>query len=557
MSDSSGQGVAPGAAGVPDTSNLPSMERFGGELKRFGREGGGSPSRWCRPSSPPATSPRPSRSSPRACATACATRRFWASPARARRSPWQRPSRPWVAPPSSWRPTRRWRPRLASELREFFPNNTVGVLRQLLRLLPARGVRPADATPTSRRTPRSTRTSRSCAISATASLLSRRDVIVVASVSCIYGIGSPQDYAGHRPQRRQEGAARAATTSSTTSSTSSTTATTTTCTAERSACAATPLDVYPALCRASHPHRVLRRRGGGDPARSTSVTGEVMSTLRRTSPIWPASHYVTERPKVNHALHDHRGRGAGARGGVQGGRQAPGGPAPAAAHRLRPGDAADHGVLHGHRELLAPPRRARAGRAAATRCIDYFPKDMVCIIDESHVTLPQIRGMHEGDRSRKVTLIEHGFRLPSALDNRPLRFDEFEARIPQFVYVSATPGDYEERVSQQVVEQIIRPTGLLDPQDRRAAHPRADRRPHRRVQVPRRAPRAGAGDHAHQAHGREPHRPPAGRGNPLHLHALRHRHHATASRSCASCAPARSTCWWASTCCARAWTSPR
>ncbi|MGL5174369.1 MAG: helicase-related protein, partial [Olsenella sp.] len=92
-----------------------------------------------------------------------------------------------------------------------------------------------------------------------------------------------------------------------------------------------------------------------------------------------------------------------------------------------------------------------------------FPKDLLCIIDESHVTVPQIRGMHEGDRSRKITLVDHGFRLPSALDNRPLRFDEFEARIPQFIYVSATPGDYEESVSQQLVEQVIRPTGLLDP----------------------------------------------------------------------------------------------
>ena len=95
--------------------------------------------------------------------------------------------------------------------------------------------------------------------------------------------------------------------------------------------------------------------------------------------------------------------------------------------------------------------------------IDYFGKDFLCIIDESHVTVPQIRGMFEGDRSRKITLAEHGFRLPSCLDNRPLRFDEFESRVPQFVYVSATPGDYEEKVSQQRVEQIIRPTGLLDP----------------------------------------------------------------------------------------------
>ena len=96
--------------------------------------------------------------------------------------------------------------------------------------------------------------------------------------------------------------------------------------------------------------------------------------------------------------------------------------------------------------------------------IDYFPDDFLCIIDESHVTVPQIRGMHEGDRSRKVTLAEHGFRLPSCLDNRPLRFDEFEERVPRFIYVSATPGDYEERVSQATVEQIIRPTGLLDPE---------------------------------------------------------------------------------------------
>lgn len=95
--------------------------------------------------------------------------------------------------------------------------------------------------------------------------------------------------------------------------------------------------------------------------------------------------------------------------------------------------------------------------------IDYFGKDFLCIIDESHVTVPQIRGMFEGDRSRKITLAEHGFRLPSCLDNRPLRFDEFESRVPQFVYVSATPGDYEENVSQNKVEQIIRPTGLLDP----------------------------------------------------------------------------------------------
>ena len=96
--------------------------------------------------------------------------------------------------------------------------------------------------------------------------------------------------------------------------------------------------------------------------------------------------------------------------------------------------------------------------------MDYFPKDFLMIVDESHVMLPQVRGMYNGDRSRKETLVEYGFRLPSALDNRPLQFDEFEKIINQVIYVSATPGDYElEHVHHQVTEQIIRPTGLLDP----------------------------------------------------------------------------------------------
>jgi excinuclease ABC subunit B len=95
--------------------------------------------------------------------------------------------------------------------------------------------------------------------------------------------------------------------------------------------------------------------------------------------------------------------------------------------------------------------------------LDYFPDDFILFVDESHITLPQIRGMYAGDRSRKETLVEYGFRLPSALDNRPLRFDEFERHIHQAIYVSATPGPYEYEHSAQIVEQIIRPTGLLDP----------------------------------------------------------------------------------------------
>ena len=96
--------------------------------------------------------------------------------------------------------------------------------------------------------------------------------------------------------------------------------------------------------------------------------------------------------------------------------------------------------------------------------IDFFPKDFLLVVDESHVTLPQVRGMYNGDRMRKQTLVDYGFRLPSALDNRPLKFEEFEEKINQAIYVSATPGDYElERTNNKYVEQIIRPTGLLDP----------------------------------------------------------------------------------------------
>jgi excinuclease ABC subunit B len=96
--------------------------------------------------------------------------------------------------------------------------------------------------------------------------------------------------------------------------------------------------------------------------------------------------------------------------------------------------------------------------------LDYFPPDFLCVIDESHVTVPQIRGMYEGDKSRKTTLVEHGFRLPSALDNRPLMFDEFDDRIGDVVYLSATPGPYERAMSDAIVEQIVRPTGLIDPE---------------------------------------------------------------------------------------------
>ncbi len=294
---------------------------------------------------------------------------------------------------------------------------------------------------------------------ATASLLSRRDVICVASVSCIYGIGSPEDYAGLAPTFPRTSPS-SATTSSTPSSTSNTTATTLTSRAGASACAESAWTCS-AVRRAPPAHRVLWRRGGAASQRSTRSPGRSSASYDAV-PIWPASHYVTERPKINHALDTINSELTERLAQLKASDKL------LEAQRLRERTAYDLEMLEtmGFCNGIENYSRHLDGRKPGEppyTLIDYFPKDMLCIIDESHVTVPQIRGMHEGDRSRKITLVEHGFRLPSALDNRPLRFDEFEARVPQFLYVSATPGDYEEQVSQQTVEQIIRPTGLLDP----------------------------------------------------------------------------------------------
>lgn len=295
---------------------------------------------------------------------------------------------------------------------------------------------------------------------ATSSLLSRRDVIVVASVSCIYGIGSPMDYAGmavfvdrQKPAERDDvvhqlidiqydrndyelsrGTFRVR---------------------------GDALDVFPPY--ADNP---LRIEFWGDEIESIqeidNLTGEALMSFEAI-PIWPASHYVTARPKMRKAIgtiqEELRGRleQLRAEGKLL------------EAQRLEMRTNYDLEMLEtmGFCSGIENYSRHLDGRSPGEppyTLIDYFPDDFLCIIDESHVTVPQIRGMHEGDRSRKVTLAEHGFRLPSCLDNRPLRFDEFEGRVPQFIYVSATPGDYENRVSERRVEQIIRPTGLLDPE---------------------------------------------------------------------------------------------
>ena len=347
---------------------------------------------------------------------------------------------------------------LASELKEFFPHNSVVYFVSYYDYYQPEAYVPQSDTYIEKDSSINEEVEM-LRHQATASLLSRRDVIVVASVSCIYGIGSPEDYAGLAPNidkkvplerddfihalidiqydRNDYDLSRG-------------------CFRVRG----DVVDVYPPY--AEHP---LRFEFFGDEveliAEIDEVTGEMLREYDAI-PVWPASHYVTEKPKVTAALktieEELEARVAELKASDK----------LLEAQRRQQRTDYDLEMLEtmGFTNGIENYSRHLDGRKPGEppfTLIDYFPKDMLCIIDESHVTVPQIRGMHEGDRSRKVTLVEHGFRLPSALDNRPLRYDEFEARIPQFIYVSATPGDYELRVSQNNVEQIIRPTGLLDP----------------------------------------------------------------------------------------------
>jgi excinuclease ABC subunit B len=295
---------------------------------------------------------------------------------------------------------------------------------------------------------------------ATAALLSRRDVVVVASVSCIYGIGSPEEYMQGsiilqtgmtldrdefirglidiQYDRNDVELARG-----------------------NFRVRGDVVDVYPPY--AEQPIRIEFFGDEVDSVRTFDpLTGEIGVPLE-TWPVWPATHYVVSRENLEAGLttiRDELGERLNelnAEGKLL------------EAQRLEMRVNYDLEMLEtmGFTSGVENYSRHLDGRKPGEpphTLIDYFPDDFVCIIDESHITVPQIRGMYEGDKSRKITLVDHGFRLPSALDNRPLRFDEFEERVHQFVYVSATPGDYELDASEQVVEQIIRPTGLVDPQ---------------------------------------------------------------------------------------------
>ena len=347
---------------------------------------------------------------------------------------------------------------LAAELRELFPNNAVVYFVSYYDYYQPEAYVPTTDTFIEKDASINDEVEK-LRHAATSALLSRRDVICVASVSCIYGIGSPMQYAGmslfldkqeetdrdelihqlidiqydRNDYDLQRGTFRVR---------------------------GDNLDIFPPY--AENPIRV---EFWGDEIEAIqeihSVTAEVLNEYE-SIPVWPASHYVTARPELERAM-------VGIREELQSRlKELNDAGKLLEAQRLEMRTTYDLEMIEtmGFCSGIENYSRHLDGREPGEppyTLLDYFPDDYVCFIDESHVTVPQIRGMHEGDRSRKVVLAEHGFRLPSCLDNRPLRFDEFEERVNQFVYVSATPGDYERRVAESVVEQIIRPTGLLDP----------------------------------------------------------------------------------------------
>ena len=294
---------------------------------------------------------------------------------------------------------------------------------------------------------------------ATQSLLTRSDVLIVASVSCIYGLGSPEDYrsiaveiqAGKKYMRGDllhklvdsqyqrndvnfvRGTFRIQ---------------------------GEVLEIFPAYSDTAY-----RIEFFGDTVEKIKqvdyLTGEILANLDVLE-IYPAKHFVMPQERVDQAIIQietelqQRLKELKALDKL------------VEAQRLEQRTRYDIEMLKevGYVSGIENYSRYLSGRAAGempSTLLDYFPKDFLMFIDESHMTIPQIRGMFEGDHSRKMTLIEHGFRLPSAYDNRPLRFDEFAQHISQVVYVSATPDEYELKLSEQVVEQIVRPTGLVDP----------------------------------------------------------------------------------------------
>ncbi|NBI07830.1 excinuclease ABC subunit UvrB [Senegalia massiliensis] len=348
---------------------------------------------------------------------------------------------------------------LASEFREFFPDNAVEYFVSYYDYYQPEAYVPGSDTYIQKDASINDEIDK-LRHSATASLFERRDVIIVASVSCIYGLGDPIDYENLvlslRPgmtKDRDEVIKKLVDIQY-----------------ERNdinfirgtfRVRGDIIEIFPA----SSTENAIRVEFFGDEidriTEVNSLTGEIIGRRNHIS-IFPASHFATSQDKIDKAMisieKELEARLKELRSEDK----------LLEAQRLEQRTMYDIEMLRemGYCNGIENYSRHLSNRKAGSKpytLIDYFPDDFLIVVDESHVTIPQVRGMYAGDRSRKQTLVDYGFRLPSALDNRPLNFEEFEGHINQMVFVSATPGPYEQEHSEQIVEQIIRPTGLLDP----------------------------------------------------------------------------------------------
>lgn len=347
----------------------------------------------------------------------------------------------------------------ASEIKDFFPDNAVYYFVSYYDYYQPESYIPTTDTYIEKDSSRNEEIDR-LRHSATMALFERRDVIIVASVSCIYGLGNPEDYStmglSLRPGEEitQENLLSRLVEMQYLRNDIN-------FTRDTFRVHGDTIDVFPA---ASNNTAVRIEMFGDEIDRLTEfdvLTGETVAERNHIA-IFPASHYVTTGPKLKRAITsiekelDERLKVLKAQDKLL------------EAQRLKQRTEYDLEMMQevGYCSGIENYSRHMSNRKPGDppyTLLDYFPDDYLLMIDESHVTVPQLRAMYNGDRSRKTTLVDYGFRLPSALDNRPLTFDEFTERINQVIYVSATPGPYELGVSTNIAEQIIRPTGLLDP----------------------------------------------------------------------------------------------
>ena len=348
---------------------------------------------------------------------------------------------------------------LCSEFKEFFPDNAVEYFVSYYDYYQPEAYIPHTDTFIEKDSSVNDEIDR-LRLSATAALFERRDVIVVSSVSCIYGLGEPEDFEKMMISLRVG------------------------MTMERDELLRRLVDIRYERNDIAFERNMFRVRGdtvelwpaywkdaalrveffGDEIDRISEINVVTGAPIRQRShvPIWPATHYVTPKDKMDAAIQEiykeleERVKYFTDRDQL------------VEAQRIKQRVMYDVEMMQelGYCSGIENYSRVIAGRPAGSppmTLLDYFPKDFVLFIDESHVTLPQVRAMYNGDRARKTALVDYGFRLPCAFDNRPLKFEEFEQRLNQVVYVSATPGEYERVRSGQIVEQVIRPTGLLDP----------------------------------------------------------------------------------------------